>query len=494
MMQNIQFIQAKNNEISCIFNGIHLHSSYNPTKEAENYVSGLNPDFNPLVIIITEPALSYCLKPLKERFPKAKMGVIRFSNTFNEYNYGWDFVVQINEIQSLITKLGEDLLLSTYFISWQASNKAFPKEYEETWNEIKKVLKTSQDILATRAYFSNRWIKNALRFCVYTKNTYVLKPGNFPIIIAASGPSLKESIPNIKKYRNNFYLIALSSAYEPLINNDIIPDICISTDGGFWAKRHIKKCSIPLVVSAESAITWEKLNSIPIIPIKYGDAPEASLLDICGFKSMIGKRNGTVSGTAVELAFNLTSSEIYACGLDLASCIGFQHIQPNALENDKFISDYRLKNKESRAYPSEFENGSLKIYRDWFSMQKENFSTRFKRLTTKNYIYNNDLGKIKTITWDALDLSTDTSKLTMPKLEENPLPPSTDRIQLIKELFNTIEENCINTEWFSSLLPAEYIAYNKATDKEKALPVLQEKMSEKIGLLMKFLDKLEQSV
>ncbi|MBR5867306.1 MAG: motility associated factor glycosyltransferase family protein, partial [Spirochaetaceae bacterium] len=454
---------------------------------------GLNPDFNPLVIIVTEPALSYCLKPLKIKFPKAKIGAIRFVNDFNEYNSGWDFVIGIKDIPSLLTKLGEDLLLSTLFISWAPSSKAFSQEYEFTWKEIKKLLKTSQDILATRTYFSNRWIKNTLRFCVYAKNNYILTKGNAPVLIAASGPSLKKSLPEIKKYRNKFFLIALSSAYEVLRENDIIPDICISTDGGFWAKRHIKNCSVPLIVSAESAIAWQN-TSLPVIPIKYGDSPEAILLDICGFKTLNGRRNGTVSGTAVELALSLTSSDIYACGLDLACSKGFQHTQPNALENDKIPMDFRLKNKETRIYPGEKANGSLNIYREWFSMQNGDFAKRLKRLTTKDCLYESSLGNIETITWDKINFESSTEQIKKPEIIKNDIPSHKERINTIKKLFSNFEQNCISKEWLSSLLPADFITYKRSLNEEEGLKEIKVKLSEKIDSLADFLYKLEKSL
>ena len=52
--------------------------------------------------------------------------------------------------------------------------------------------------------------------------------------------NMKQVLKNIKKYRENFFLIAVSSLLSVLLYNKIFPDLVISTDGGFWAKKHLE--------------------------------------------------------------------------------------------------------------------------------------------------------------------------------------------------------------------------------------------------------------
>ena len=84
-------------------------------------------------------------------------------------------------------------------------------------------------------------MKNVYNFIKYAKNIYStnLNP-KMPVLIVASGPSLKNILEFIKTNQNNFFIICCSSAIKSLINNSITPDFCISTDGGFWAKTHLK--------------------------------------------------------------------------------------------------------------------------------------------------------------------------------------------------------------------------------------------------------------
>ena len=71
--------------------------------------------------------------------------------------------------------------------------KIFESEMRVAWEEIKRAVIKTRNILNTRAYFAKRWIRNAVRFCLFSRyNAYVLK-GQSPVIVCASGPSLKRS-------------------------------------------------------------------------------------------------------------------------------------------------------------------------------------------------------------------------------------------------------------------------------------------------------------
>ena len=81
-MQDVQFFDSKSGDKTCSINSIRLHSSYDPVKEAQRYVSSLDINFVPSLIVVTEPALSYCAYFLRKRFPKTILVAIRFSNLF----------------------------------------------------------------------------------------------------------------------------------------------------------------------------------------------------------------------------------------------------------------------------------------------------------------------------------------------------------------------------------------------------------------------------
>ena len=84
-MYEIEFLKAKNNSTTCRINGVLLHSSYNPEAEAKKFVDSTPAiSFNPKYILIIEPALSYVIPFLKEKYPETKICAVRFLNDFQK--------------------------------------------------------------------------------------------------------------------------------------------------------------------------------------------------------------------------------------------------------------------------------------------------------------------------------------------------------------------------------------------------------------------------
>ncbi len=480
---NIEFFTTPAGTLSCTAGGKRLHSAYNPIKEAQVFAQKAECDFNPSFVIVTGPALSYCAPFLKSRFSHSKVGAIHYSTAFSDSDKEWDFVFYLSDndlelSQKLFNFMGEEGLSSCLFLSWQPSQQAFEKEYIQTWGQIKKSLLKSRDILGTREYFSLRWAKNSVKFCSFiTKTLSLQKKGNCPIIIVASGPSLKGSLPFLKKYRDSFFLLALSSAYITLLNFGLEADLLLSTDGGYWAKKHIeaesfysRKQDIKLALSLEAACPTKILKEASILPLSYGDGISESFIKTFFADSAFkAKRNGTVSGTAAYLALNLTTGPIFFCGLDLSTSKSFVHTAPNALEIAKESVDFRLGTKETRLTPSIFSSASLNIYRDWF--KTETFAGRIMRLSD-NYPYQNKLS-LKDVDWDIFLQVTNSEKKVLqdekPIFQAKEFPKEDRKAKIIK----IIEDNKGNLEWIKEASIAQAIAYQKnlgtlKEDEEKA--------------------------
>lgn len=440
--------KSKNGEETCSFSGKYLHSKYNPLAEAEKFVQNIEADFFPECLFILEPALSYCALPLKKRFPKTKFFAIRYVSFFKDTDSKWDKVFYLDDNLALSDRLfnyfGEEKLYSSLFFEWPASKQIFSGESSLAWSEIKKAILKSRDVLGTRAYFSKRWFKNSLIFASSIKNPVTIKKINLPVIIASSGPSLRDSLPYLKEFRNSFFLISVSSAFQPLFHNGIIPDLVISSDGGYWAKKHLefpaKDCSTIFALETESAVPKKILEKQKIIPLIYEDSQGKDFLDALKMPYMLSERCGTVAGTALTFALSLTENKVYLCGQDLAPSAGFQHTQPNALENGNAQKDFRLKNTETRITRSRFNSSqSLEIYRNWFISNSDYFSSRVMRLSD-NYKYDFSLGKIKDINWNDFEKTTAASKsfslITDKNTEKNAF-----LIEHSKKLTNESEES-----------------------------------------------------
>lgn len=497
----MEFSTATNGETTCTENGFRLHSSYNPSKEAERFCNTLDCSFHPRYVLVTEPALSYCVPFLKKKFSNAILCCIRFSKEFESTNSSWDKIFyaygksqKTNPLleEEIFNFMGDEGISACLFLSWKPSENPFKELYEFSWEEIKKTVLKSRSVLATRTFFSKRWAKNALRFSMFCKNTALIKNGTSDIVVCASGLSLKSDIPFLKKYRKRFFLIAVSSSLSPLIFNGITPDLCISTDGGYWAKLHlVPLCNskkIPLALPGEASCFASILENTEIIPIFYGDGCSEKILKASGYSGHSAFRNGSVSGTAAYFSLSITSGKIFYCGLDLSFSKGFSHTQPNELEKRNSIFDNRTHTSETRNFSSEINTVSINIYKNWFS--SNDFFGRIFRLSD-NFKYDSELGTIKDVDWTFFEKQTfDFKSKTKPQIiDTQNIFNKEQRINFLRDI---VIRNISNPEWIKNALPAETIALERCKnlcEKEKIEKRIQEGMKKFFCDIMKALGR-----
>ena len=485
---SLQILDAKDGEKTAFYNNVYLHSSYSPKKEAGRWVDNINLLFEPESIIITEPALAFQLPYLKARFPNCKIAAVRYSHDFDAYNTSFDFVFYAEKegqlFSSLTRSFSEEKIYSVLFLSWTASEKAFPKENKRAWQEIKQALERAKTLLVTRQCFEKRWLLNSLNLLKYTEHFFEVKKTDLPILIAASGPSLSDCIKEIKKNQEKFFIIALSSAILPLLKNDIKPDICLSSDGGYWAKAHLKSLfenDLPLAIPLEAALPKKLFKSKRIIPLAYSDGPSAELLKALKLDFTKAERNPTVSGSALKLAENITSGKIFFAGLDLAVSRGFNHTQPNELEKNSALTDRLLESKEKRLFKASLPSQSLEIYRDWFCL--ENAEDRVYRIIGRNR-GQTELGKIRDIGPE--DFSLIFNKAVQKKDNKKWIEQRKENLPSKKEISlkirSFIDSYSRSPHWKKSLFPLDMVALNHDRNNPELLEKLEK---ENLSLLSK---------
>ena len=487
----IEFFSAKNGEISARFNSLSLHSAYSPTQEAKRFVDNIHPPFLPSIIFLVEPAVSYITSEIKKKFPAAKIGIIRFSNDFSKYNNNADYIIQYKDgatsIQNeLLNQLTEEEICSTYFVSWEPCAKAFSEQNQQTWLGIKAATKQAKTLLITREYFEKKWLLNCCNFVSKVQNSFILqKKIDFPTAIVASGPSLNSKLVFLKENQNKFFIICLSSAISCLLKNGIIPDLCFSTDGGFWAGEHLKKLKnfkIPIALSTEAYCPGTILKNNPIIPLQYEDGFTKSIINKIKYKTVCAYRNGTVSGTALDFALQNCSKEIFFFGLDLATSKEFQHTQPNELEINSSIKDYKLLPAEKRLFSATLNGSSLKIYENWFT-QKIITTNKVYRIIEANE-KKNTFSHIQDISLNQLKEITD-SFVGKDNCFEKYFSKITQNINN-NELLNFLETQLDNQSVQKNLFPLDFVVLNhNSTEKEVVISRISEKKDKLLSKIRK---------
>ena len=431
----------------------------------------MSPPFNPQYVVVTEPALSYCAQFFRKRFPAAVLVAVRYAPDFAEADKGWDIVfdagrseVRLSDV--LFDRLGEEGLCSALFASWQPSARAFPEKDAAVWQEIKYAVDKGRDVLFTRSCFASRWIANAFFICKHMERARRIVKGSSPVVVAASGPSLKSALPYLAEFRPSYFLIAASSALSVLTAYGIIPDVCIATDGGFYAKAHLSPLlrfpHIPLALAEEASCSGDILSTSGIIPLSYGDGFAASLFAACGIPSMKIERNGTVSGSALDFARSITDGSVFLCGLDMAPASGLQHARPNALEEREAASYIKTYPNETKNSASRFASGALELYRKWFrSLPK----TRVKNVYrfAHDYRFSNTLGAIADVDAAFFERSLSQQRI-LPRIADEALPKK-DAVQ--KAARDFLKLHAGSDAWLHEIFPAEYVSRQREPDAEK---------------------------
>ena len=184
-------------------------------------------------------------------------------------------------------------------------------------------------------------------------------------------------------------------------------------------------------------------------------------------------RNGTVSGTAADIALKITSGNVFFCGLDLANSNGFSHTEPNELENYNSTGDFRFSTKETRIVSGNFSSGALNLYRDWFSSY--DFKNRLFRLSN-NFSYCAELKNVPSVNWDFFDSQLDSKSQILPKITLQTENCLKENLNNLKNFLNNYTKS---ENWVKEALPAEAIAFSRSlSNSEEKGKRLQQKKDE----------------
>jgi Protein of unknown function DUF115 len=363
---------------------IRLHSTYNPSREAARFVEAQDFTFAPAIVVVTEPGESFLAREFRSRFPLARLVAIRYQDTlFLDTDRLWDAVWRPSSgvtVESfLFALIPDDLLPMTVFLCWKPSDSAWPETANAVWAGIAAALRMQRSVMGTRSHFGKRWFANMVRNATALERPVRPVTTRRRILLAAAGPSLEAQFPIPK---GQFVVMAVSASTASLLRHGTVPDLCVATDGGYWAKEHLRGIpeGVPVAFPLEAMVPVEVLERNPVVLLDYGSDLERAFLSRIGVESVRAKRNGTVSGTAAELALGMTDGNVYAAGLDLIGGPAYSHSRPYASDIRVEAHSGRLVPLSGALYERNRDDWSLSLYASWFSSRGPEFRGRFFRL------------------------------------------------------------------------------------------------------------------
>ena len=363
---------------SALWNGLQLASSYDAPREARRWAESLSAA-HLLVFVAGDPwglaaqalqtsgARAVALLPGNAAKPHVPAGVTAWAP-------------EDGGLERLIRGHLEDW--GPDAVSWQVW-PAFERHAPELaleWSRLfRDVYRRVQGSWLTQTRFGPRFWTNAVRNARDWEHGTVFRPGTRPVVIAASGPSLEESLPALREHRQRFELWALPSSFEVLLRRGLIPDAGVATDGGYYAREHLQRLAgtaVPLLAALTSAPD-PVLAERPTLLFSQGMAVERPLLAAVmpGFGEVPSQ--GTVAVTAIELALAATSGPVCIAGLDLSFRDLRAHAAPHTVDRRLLSAHSRLTPYESQLAENLFSQApvtaegtrtapALLTYAGWF--------------------------------------------------------------------------------------------------------------------------------
>ena len=373
---------------------LSLHSKYNPQGEANRYVNSLSLNESTRFFVLIEPGLGYMLAPLKKKFPGAKMIVLHAGKypcvTENANaltppetpDAEWRAAEGSSVQDFLEAEIGDSQAGEIQLVEWRPALSVFGEDYLALVRETADFIKRSDANARTIIAFGPRWFRNFFKNLELIKEVIYLPPGNsfplpLPLLVTGAGPGLEDVIPVIKNElkRNRLFIVAASSSHAALEAAGIRPGMVISTDGSNWAKYHLhglfrSKYKFPLAVTLTAALPSQA--ELPFLIISDGSLWQTLILNKLNIPFIALPQRGTVTATALDLAFALSPDKIFIAGMDLANRDIRSHARPYGFDLLMEEKAGRMNPVYSQSYSRSSAlktGGSYAVYASWFRKQ-----------------------------------------------------------------------------------------------------------------------------
>ncbi|MEM7181157.1 MAG: 6-hydroxymethylpterin diphosphokinase MptE-like protein [Spirochaetota bacterium] len=361
--------KAKRDGYTLVIDGIYFHSKHNPQKEAERLIADLQDDTkNERLFLFFGAGLGYSvLQALQNKncrviwlerntgIAKAALSVLDFSQYFEN-----------NRLQLLLGDFGEEEMflkfkgtakLSVTFITHRASVTWKEEQYLQLKFICEQFFHKKDVNVATLAKFEKIWIRNMLHNLPELLSMAPMSllfdcAQGLPIVVVAAGPSLSESLADIRKYRDCFLLITVDTALHVLTHGGIEPDLIYSVDPQAINSAYLQGYSGDALLAFDPTSTYHTLRLRSPVQGFFSASP-FPLLNLLLKRMHIHPGDvpfgGSVSTNALSLADLMGAAKSYLVGQDLAFTDGLAHSKGAILEE-------RLNFKETRYFRRELHN------------------------------------------------------------------------------------------------------------------------------------------
>ena len=335
---NYSFLTAKNNEIVPVINGLPLHSTIDPIREAQKLLATIPGDIGFLIFL----GLGGGFAPLAALKNGARVVVIDYNKSavnqllaskdysllLNNNNFTLLTDPSVNDIQEFILTNYKPALHGGIRVLPLRTRTDYDKElFENAATVIQKAIETTSGDYTVQAHFGKRWFCNIIRNVANMRTNFQDTGYEFfsqkikDVAIVAAGPSLDTQIDELLKCKENgVFIICSDTALGVLLHNEIQPDAIVSIDCQHISYYHFlghNIRNIPLILDIASPPALGGLSAIPLW-VASGHPLAQYFCAKCGMLPQLDTSGGNVTYACLSLAENLGAQEITLFGADFA--------------------------------------------------------------------------------------------------------------------------------------------------------------------------------
>lgn len=368
-----QIKPSKTGDVTATENGLTLHSSYNPVREAATAISQKEIE-NKSTTVFFGFGLGYHLiewaKKYKDSDKKlviiepdvahffAALSILDWSEVFKIEKLIMAVACPSESILGLIEdqskiNLGNTGVSDSFFFNTPAFTAHSQQYFDTIKTIIDRNIQKNKINEATLKKFGKLWCRNSIKnaeqlgkcsFIDGFKNRI-----NLPFLVIGAGPSLQDVIPYMAELKKRMVIVCVETALHTLLENNIEPDFILLLDPQYWAFKHIAGLKSP------SSILITEVSVYPSV-FRF----ECRQIMLCGSQFPVGQyfekklgiapgnlgTGGSVASSAWNFAKFCGASEIYFAGLDLSFPGKQTHIKGSSAEQTFHKLSNKLKTAE----------------------------------------------------------------------------------------------------------------------------------------------------